>query len=70
MKTKLSKLMENKKHTVIRVDSKEFELDNGDVYSHNFDIDENITVDEFQKLLDLSKDNLINHLKDIEGIDE
>jgi hypothetical protein len=70
MRTKLSKKMENKKHTVIRVNKSEFELDNGDIYPHAFELDDDITVEEFQKLLDSSKDMVVKFLKEIEDNDE
>lgn len=70
MRTKLSKKMENKKHTVIRVNKNEFELDNGDIYPHAFELDDDITVEEFQKLLDSSKDMVVKFLKEIEDNDE
>ena len=70
MKAKLSKKMENKKYTVVRVTRTEFELDNGDVYPHSFELDDDISVKEFQKLLDSSKNMIINQIKKIEDIDE
>ena len=70
MKAKLIKKMEEQKHKVIRVTKSEFELDNGDVYPHAFELDEDITVEEFQKLLDSSKEMLLNHIKKINGNDE
>ena len=48
-KNEKTKLME---HKVINVTKTNYTLENGDVYEHTFDIDENITVEEFQKLLD------------------
>ena len=50
MKKKLKIIMTNlkeKKFKVIRVTKTEFELDNGDIYPHTFDIDEKISVKEF-----------------------
>lgn len=40
---------------VIEVTKTHYILDNGDVFEHTFDIDENITIDKFQKLLDNAK---------------
>lgn len=37
---------------VIEVTKTHYTLDNGDIFEHTFDIDKNITIDEFQKLLD------------------
>ena len=67
MKKKIKNIMENLKNKnliVVRVNKIEFELDNGDVYPIPFelDIDEDISVEEFQKILDLSKDNIIKIL--------
>jgi len=55
--------METKDYKVVRVNKIEFELENGDVYPHVFELDDDVSVEEFQKLLDLSKDNIINHMK-------
>lgn len=69
MKTKLNDLitkMKNKQHKVVRVTKTEFELDNGDVYPHTFELDEDITVTEFQKLLDSSKELVLAQIKSIE----
>lgn len=70
MKKKINKIMEdlkNKNLIVVRVNKTEFELDNGDVYPIPFelDVDEDITVKEFQKILDSSKDNMIKILDNI-----
>lgn len=69
-KKKLIKKMENKVYIVVRVTKSEFELDNGDIYPHAFELDDDITVEEFQKILDASKDMVIDHIKKIEDIDE
>lgn len=70
MRKKINKIMEdlkNKNLIVVRVNKTEFELDNGDVYPIPFelDVDEDITVEEFQKILDSSKDNMIKILGNI-----
>ena len=44
---------------VVKVTKTDYTLDNGDVYEHTFDIDENITVDEFQSLLDHPKNIIV-----------
>ena len=41
-------------------------MNNCDVYEHQFEIDENITVDEFQKLLDNAKETIMSTLNNIE----
>ncbi len=53
---------------VIRLDiaKKEFETEDGTVYPIMFDIDETITIEEFQKILDESKDVV----KDLIGLNE
>lgn len=63
MKAKLIKKMEKQEYKVVRVTKTEFELDNGDIYPHAFELDEDITVEEFQKLLDESKTTILNHIK-------
>lgn len=70
MKNKLIKTMEEKKMKVIRVSKTEYELENGDVYPHVFELDEDITVNEFQKLLDESKSMILSHIKNIENTNE
>jgi len=73
MKAKLKKAikkMETKEYKVVRVDKSEFELENGDIYPHVFELDEDISVEEFQKILDLSKENIIDHIKKIDKINE
>lgn len=66
----IMKELTNKKLTVIRVTKTEFELDNGDIYPHTFELDEDISVEEFQMLLDDSKATMINHLNKIIKGDE
>ena len=68
MKKKLKTIMsqlEKKKFTVIRVSKTEFELDNGDIYPHTFELDEDVTVEEFQTILDKSQSTMISHLDNI-----
>jgi len=55
MEKKLENIMDNvpnAKYKVVEVTKDHYTLENGDVFEHTFDIDENITVDEFQQLLD------------------
>ena len=63
------KALDNMRLKVVEVTKTNYTLENGDVYEHTFDIDENITVDDFQKLLDNAKDTIIETLNKIE-IDE
>ena len=65
---KIIKIMENLKNQtlkVVRVDKHEFVLDNGDVYPIPFelDVDEDISVEEFQKILDSSKELMLKILE-------
>lgn len=50
---------------VVEVNKDYYVLDNGDIYEHTFEIDENITVDEFQKLLDNAKETILSALHKI-----
>jgi len=64
MRKQINKVMENLKNKslkVVRVDKTEFELDNGDVYPIPFelDVDEDISIEEFQKILDSSKETIL-----------
>ena len=52
---------------VFLVTKTDYTLDNGDVYEHTFDIDENITVEEFQSLLDNAKNIIVETLNKIEN---
>lgn len=65
-KTKqLIKKMEKQIYRVVRVTKTEFELENGDVYPHILELDEDITIEAFQEILDSSKSMLLNHIKGI-----
>lgn len=56
-------LDENSK--VIEVNKHTYTLDNGDVIEHQFEISDNITVEEFQSLLDKAKQTVNNIIKDM-----
>ncbi len=65
---KRNTIMENLKNEslkVVRVDKHEFELDNGDIYPIPFelDVDEDVSVEEFQKILDSSKEIILKILE-------
>ena len=62
----LKKTLKNMQPKVVNVTKIDYTLDNGDVYEHQFDIDENITVEEFQRLLDNAKDTIVNTLNKID----
>ena len=66
MKKKLAKMIKETNYKVVRVTKTEFELDNGDIYPHNFELEEDITVEEFQKLLNSSKELIVDLLKKID----
>ena len=61
----LKKRFENMQPKVIKVTKTDYMLDNGDIYEHQFEIDENITVEEFQKLLDNAKCTIVETLNKI-----
>ena len=70
MNTKINKLKKSlldMQPKVVKVTKTYYTLDNGDVYEHTFDIDENITVDEFQSLLDNAKNIIVKTLNKIEN---
>jgi hypothetical protein len=52
---------------VINVTKTNYTLDNGDIFEHTFDIDESISVEEFQKLLDNAKTFMVNTLNKIDN---
>ena len=60
------KALQNMQLKVVEVTKTDYTLENGDVYEHTFDIDESITVEEFQKLLDNAKNTIIETLNKIE----
>ena len=72
MNTKINKLKKSlldMQPNVVKATKTDYTLDNGDVYEHTFDIDENITVDEFQSLLDNAKNIIVETINKI-GNDE
>ena len=64
---KVKKYIKSMQHKVVEVTKDNYTLDNGDVYEHQFEIDENITIDEFQKLLDNAKETIMSTLNNIEN---
>ena len=68
MNTKINNLKKalQMRPKVIKVTSTDYTLENGDVYEHTFDIDENITVEEFQSLLDNAQNAIIETLDKID----
>lgn len=68
MNTKINSLKKalQMRPKVIRVTSTDYTLENGDVYEHTFDIDENITVEVFQSLLDNAQNTIIETLDKID----
>ena len=60
------KLLQNMHLNVVEVTKTNYTLENGDVYEHTFDIDEDITVKKFQKLLDNTKNTIIEALNKID----
>ena len=66
MKKNLIKMINETNHKVVRVTKTEFELDSGDIYPHNFELEEDISVEEFQKLLDSSKELILDLLRKID----
>lgn len=60
------KALQNMQLKVVEVTKTNYTLENGDVYEHAFEIDDDITVEEFQKLLDNAKNTIIETLNKIE----
>lgn len=62
MKAKISKItryLNNMNTKVVEVTKDHYTLDNGDVFEHTFDIDDGITCEEFQSLLDNAKNIIL-----------
>jgi hypothetical protein len=69
MNTKINnikKTLQSMQMKVVEVTKTNYILENGDVYEHTFDIDESITVEEFQILLDNAKSTILNTLNKID----
>lgn len=69
MNTKINntkKALQNMPLKVVEITKTNYTLENGDVYEHQFEIDDDITVEEFQKLLDNAKSTIIEALNRIE----
>jgi len=64
---RISNMLADKQFKVVRVSKTEFELDTGDIYPLPFELDEELSVEEFQKILDGSKYLMIQMLKKIEN---
>lgn len=62
----MKKALQNMQLKVVEVTKTNYTLENGDVYEHTFEIDDDITVEEFQKLLDNAKNTIIETLNKIE----
>lgn len=63
----IKKTLQSIQMKVVEVTKTNYTLENGDVYEHTFDIDENITVEEFQNLLNNAKITFLNSLNKIEN---
>ena len=60
------KALQNMQLKVVEVTKTNYTLENGDVYEHTFEIYDDITVEEFQKLLDNARNTIIETLNKIE----
>lgn len=70
MKTKINtvtKRLREMNLKVVEVTKDHYTLDNGDIYEHTFEIDDNITVEEFQKLLDNAQSLVVDTLNKIDN---
>ena len=70
MKTKINtvtKKLREMNLKVVEVTKDHYTLENGDIYEHTFEIDDNITVEEFQKLLDNAKSLVVDTLNKIDN---
>ena len=63
----IKKTLQSIQMKVVEITKTNYTLENGDVYEHTFDIDENITVEEFQTILDNAKTTFLNSLNKIEN---
>jgi len=65
MNMKIINKMQEKELKVVRVTKEEYELENGDIFPHIFNFEEDITIEEFQTILNSSKNMVLSHLKNI-----
>jgi hypothetical protein len=65
MNKKIINKMQEKELKVVRVTKEEYELENGDIFPHIFNFEEDITIEEFQTILNSSKNMVLSHLKNI-----
>jgi hypothetical protein len=65
MNKKILNKMQEKELKVVRVTKEEYELENGDIFPHIFNFEEDITIEEFQTILNSSKNMVLSHLKNI-----
>lgn len=73
MKTKINKItnyLNNMNTKVVEVTKDHYTLENGDVFEHTFDIDDNITCEEFQALLDNAKNIIMNTINTEQNDDD
>ena len=59
--------IKNKKYTVVRVEKDEFELEDGTIHPIPFELDEVPSIEEFQKMLDNSKNIVLKLLESADG---
>lgn len=52
---------------VVEVTKDHYVLENGEVFEHTFSIDDDITVEQFQHLLDKAKDMVLQTLEKIDN---
>lgn len=70
MKTKINTVTKKLKEMnlkVVEVTKDHYTLENGDIYEHTFEIGDNITVEEFQKLLDNAQSIVIDTLNKLDS---
>ena len=58
--------LKQQSYKVVEVTKDHYVLDNGDVFEHTFSINEDITVEQFQYLLDNAKDMVLQTLAKID----
>lgn len=64
------KYLQEQNIKVVEITKSNYTLENGDVFEHTFEIDENISVEEFQKFLNNAKTAMVDIIKNIEKINE
>lgn len=69
-KKNIMNYIQEQNNKIVEVTKDSYTLDNGDTFEHIFEIADDISVEEFQILLDNAKSTMLNMLGNVEKIVE